>query len=575
MKNFVSSHRLFSTLFVLMALLFVVESCVKDNFQFDKMKEGQSWNPSIAVPLVYSTLTVEDILREAEQGKHIRVDADNFITLVYESSLFSITAQDSIKIPNQNILQNIAVDATQATAINGLTLGQTYTITPSTTVTMAFQSGKSTNKIDSVVYKSGGFNITFTSSIPHNGTLNVSIPTAKKNGVAFNENVPFVAGGGNTTKFIDLAGYTFDMSMGGTDKNKFNVTFSISITKSAATASAGNSIVFTGTFADLKFSKFFGLIDLSVLSPSSDTTSVTLFNNAIGLPRVTFAKPLINFNINNSFGVPLTMNVNYFQGFNPEKGTQYFNQSPADLGFPSPLVIASPTRFVGSPSVDEIGQSKKTTISLGNQKAVDFINYQPSQIRYKMDTKTNSSTAIPNTTFFVLDTSKFKVDLHVELPLHGTANGLTFADTMEFALPETEGLESVIIRTYFKNGFPMDVDMQVYLGTLNSNSKIFTPLSEPYGSLFKPAKNIVAAGAIDGNGKVIAQTEKTTDILITRAMLDAWKGATHVLIRGITSTNNTGVGNVKFYFNDALEAKIGIQSKFKVTTKTANQLKKK
>ena len=85
----------------LAALVFVsaITSCVKDNFDFDKLT-GTEWNPNLAVPLIYSSLSIADMLAKQETQGLVTVDADNFCTLVYKSNLFSLVAGELIEIPN-------------------------------------------------------------------------------------------------------------------------------------------------------------------------------------------------------------------------------------------------------------------------------------------------------------------------------------------------------------------------------------------------------------------------------------------------------------------------------------------
>ncbi len=71
--------------------VFTFQSCVKDNFKFNKLAQVE-WNPNIAVPLIYSSLTIQDLLTQNDKDGLISVGADKFCTLIYKGNLFSLSA---------------------------------------------------------------------------------------------------------------------------------------------------------------------------------------------------------------------------------------------------------------------------------------------------------------------------------------------------------------------------------------------------------------------------------------------------------------------------------------------------
>src|ERR1035437_10877225 len=86
--------------FLFMAILiFTIQSCIKDNFKLNKLAKTD-WNPNIAVPLIYSSLTVQDILTKADHQGVVSVGNDNFCTIVYKGNLFSLKGSDLIQIPD-------------------------------------------------------------------------------------------------------------------------------------------------------------------------------------------------------------------------------------------------------------------------------------------------------------------------------------------------------------------------------------------------------------------------------------------------------------------------------------------
>ena len=57
-----------------------------------------AWKPEIAMPLIHSKLTMEDLLAPAENDKdNLGEDADGLMVLIYRDTLFSAWAYSFLK----------------------------------------------------------------------------------------------------------------------------------------------------------------------------------------------------------------------------------------------------------------------------------------------------------------------------------------------------------------------------------------------------------------------------------------------------------------------------------------------
>ncbi len=82
-----------------LSFLFVM-SCVKDNFDFDRFSDRVSYQPSLVMPAVHGSLTLGNML-ESNKDITIAYDADSMIIVsVYEDSLFSISLNEILEIPD-------------------------------------------------------------------------------------------------------------------------------------------------------------------------------------------------------------------------------------------------------------------------------------------------------------------------------------------------------------------------------------------------------------------------------------------------------------------------------------------
>lgn len=545
--NFKKSTIVIASLLSTAIMIFTFQSCIKDNFDFNKLAQTE-WNPNIAVPLVYSSLTVQDILtREDTQGQII-VGADNFCTLVYKGNLFSLLASDLIVIPAQNPTPYTSPSLTPA-QIAALSTNGTVTANYSQTINFVSGSTAPNPKVDSITFKTGDIGISLSSDFKFNGNIVVTIPTAKKNGIVFTQTIPLIYTGtvpvlANPSPY-SLAGYTFDMTMGGTTFNQFVVNYAVTLTGSGTPPSASDAVTLNQSLSNMQFGRIYGDIGQVALSPDKDTVEISIFKNSLGMGSFTMVDPSVKVVITNSYGVPIVASISQLDGFTPP-----FLSYPI-TGSPNPLPINSPTW-------SQIGQTATGSYTLDNTNSniVSVINNVPKYVIYQINSLSNP--AGPTNNNFVLDTSRFKVDMELDLPLWGTAKDFWLVDTVNFKLDQTvsDDVESAMFRMYNSNGFPIDVDMQIYF---------VDTLYNVIDSLIIPNQLILKSGIVSPvTGMVTSPTQKVYDAYIDKPRLQLLKNAKYMLVSAVASTANGGISNVKIYSTYRLEVKLGVQFKIKV-----------
>jgi hypothetical protein len=86
-------------LFVLVTSVFLTASCVKEEYDFDKLSTRARINPTLIAPVVYGNLTLENALEEKEDT--LVFNEDGTIKLIYgEDSVFSFDVSDVVDIPD-------------------------------------------------------------------------------------------------------------------------------------------------------------------------------------------------------------------------------------------------------------------------------------------------------------------------------------------------------------------------------------------------------------------------------------------------------------------------------------------
>ena len=543
MKIITKKRTLAAYSLVAVILITTATSCVKDNFELDKLTSTE-WNPNLAVPLVYSSLSIADMLAKQESQGLVVVDADNFCTLVYRSNLFSLIAADLIEIPNNQPPPYAA--SLNSGQISALGLAGTVTVPYSQTIT--FDSGNNGPRIDSIIFKAGTIDVSLNSDFQYSGQIKIILPGAKKNGVVFSKVIPFTYAGSTPVTAVsssDLTGYKFDMTNGGTAFNEFVANFEVTLSGSGNPIAPSDQIVLNMNLANMKFDKIFGDIGQMSISPDVDSVDISVFKNVLGAATFSMVDPRIKVVISNSYGVPIQASLSQFEGFTP--GSSPF----AITGAPNPLPIQSPT-------FSQIGQMPSDSFSLNNTNSniASVINSTPKYLIYQINSLTNPAGGTTHNNF-VIDTSRLKVDMEIQLPLYGKASGLVLMDTIPFELSETlpDEVEWALIRTYNSNGFPFDVDMQVYFA-----DSLYTKLD----SLVDPNQLILQSGAVDPNtGIVTSSTQKTYDATLTKARLNNLSTSKYLLVRAKANTTNNGNTDVKIYSNYKVDFKLGMQVQVK------------
>jgi hypothetical protein len=528
---------------VAVVMTFTLASCVKDNFELDKLM-GVEWNPNLAVPLVYSSLSIADMLEKQGSEGLVVVDGDNFCSLVYKGNLFSLVAEELIEIPNNQPPPFVlSLDNGQISA-----LGIAGTITIPYSQTIAFDSGNNGPKIDSVIFKTGSIDVSLSSDFQYSGQIKITLPGARKNGLAFTKTIAFTYTGTVPVTNIsssDLAGYKFDMTNGGTTFNEIVANFEVTLSGSGNPISPSDQLSLSINLNNMKFDKIFGDIGQMSITPDVDSVDISVFKNVLGTATFSLVDPRIKVIISNSYGVPIQASIAQFLGYTPGSAPY------AITGSPNPLPIQSPT-------FSQIGQVLADSFSLNNTNSniATVINNTPKFLIYQLNSQTNPAGGTTHNNF-VLDTSKLMVDMEIELPLYGKASNFVLVDTIPFELTSTlpEEVESALIRTFNSNGFPFDVDMQVYFA-----DSLYTKLD----SLVVPNQVILKSGVVNINtGLVTSPTPTTYDATLTKARLNNLKTAKYLLVKASANTANGGNTNVKIYSHYKIDFKLGVQVQLK------------
>lgn len=527
--------RLFPFLLIAFAILF--HGCVKDDLAFDKLEDSH-WSPDIAVPLAHSSLSIADLMKNESDSGNLVIGTDNFCTLVYSSRALEMKAKDMFDVPNQDFIQVIQINDTIANYVNS---NVTVSFNYFEDIDFSMPQGI---LLDSILFKTGMLDLNINSRIPANTDVTLSIPAVKKNGVPFSTSFQLNYQGSlpiHAEPIIDLEGYMANMTRNGTTHNKLRVNYAVRINTAGATVAASNKVNLNIHFNNLNFGKLFGYLGQQSILSQQDTINISLFNTLEGLGTFTIAEPEIKIDFVNSFGLPIRARVVEMKGLNGN-----LTDFVVANGIPNPLPIYSP-------NISQIGQELTGTFTMDktNSNVVSMIANQPKYVISQVENLTNPNGNTGQN--FVLDTSKFAVDMEVKMPLYGTATNFLMRDTVDFSYSNLDNVQSLMIRTTLENGFPIDTKFQVYF----TDENFQTLDSLVYGDQL-----LMPSGVVDAvSGKVTSPTLKTTDHTLDRSRILKILAAKKIILKAQASSVNNSNTNVKIYADYQFKVNLGAIAK--------------
>lgn len=537
----------FRALTVLLAILafgsVFLTSCKKELFELDKLRDPV-WEPSLAIPLINSTLEVPDILDRFDNEEIIVVDSDGLLALRYTSELFSINAEQLLQLQDQSANVTFSLSPAQIVALE--TGSGTATVNQTVNYSFATSNGE---QLTDITFKDGNLTFDYVNTLPHNASVAITIPGLTLGGTAFTA-VHTVPAGGTISIAVPLAGRVLDLTAGGSLTNTFQVQLGITFTQSGTGATPLNTFSATIGLKSYRFSLVRGDIGQPVINTNLDSVRVRLFENSID-GNVFWEDPRIRAIFTNSYGLPVQVDVNTLQSRS--------NTNPAITLTGTPFGQGSTLQILGassllSPAVSSFFMDRNSP----NSNIVTVANSSPTKVIYDIRIQGNPGTGPFNN--FLADTSSVKLEMEFELPFWGRADNFTKVDSTRFdslQWDDVEQIQAVTFRLAIDNGFPVEAYGQVYF--MDSSGVVIDSL------LQDPAAAIFGAAKVDPvTLRVTERTKAITDIVLDRGKLDYLNSKNFfkngiMVSKGVAFTTNLGTTNVKVFQDYNMNLRLGVK----------------
>lgn len=546
----ISRKSIFPVLLFIGALI-GLQSCLKDNFNFDKLSTEAYWGPSLAIPIAEGRYSVFQYMQEFDSTHLLGLEEDGEVYIQYEKKVYSIYGEDVITLPGQTFGDYFSSAEMDAVGFSGGTCSLTKSLVNNFTVL-------GDERFDSIVFKGQTkLTIDVQSTFLHTGLLEITFPEMKKNGIPYKVNVNISS---NTGNFVyhsiatDLDGYSLDLSNMSTDMNKVLIKYKLTLNDSGTgTITSGNYTAIAVDFSDIEYYGLYGYLGKRAIEVPMDSVRLNMFDREFD-GDVYFKDPQLTIYTNNSYGIPISFGFSYFSAY-----SEIYGDTIDILGTQIPRTGTS-EHMLAYPELDQIGQSIKDSIVLtgGSSNIDDVISDRPRYIFFDPD-----ATANPEGTFmktnFVLDTCHFDVKLKVKLPIWGRARYFRIYDTVKADMHElvdsNEIIENLIFRMIVDNGLPIEVNAQAYF-TDSLYNIIDSAVTADYPYL-------IESGKVDGNGKIDQMTGVTSrmrDFIFPAERIAKLQDTRYVILATRAWTTNQPNGNnIRVYSDYGLYIRLGFR----------------
>jgi hypothetical protein len=529
------------------SLLFVaiLYSCTDDYFEFDKVK-FDDWRPELAIPLVNSSLTLEELILNKDSNRIIQEDPNTGILEVsYEGSVFTLSGEELITLPNQSMNQLINGISIPSTGPNQVTANRSFDFT--------YNIGAGI-EVDSLLLKGGDLRLTFESKFQHNLDITLNLPGFKNSsGQSLSQNFSMPPSNGSTvvarSAIISLNGYTLDMTKGGSTVNNIEANVTITLTRvDGNPSSPTDELEFTAQLTNLSFKEFSGYVGQRDLELDIDTIPINLFNN---FKNGTFflSNPFLDITIQSGYGVPVNLGFQELKARNIDR-----NPNEININLPqNPIQLNSPPR-------NQVAETKLQLVNT-NSNIDTVISFLLKEIIYDAvaNFNPNGQPGPGQPRNFVSDESKIGLDVFLRLPFEGHASGFQLVDTIDFNFEVADELDNGLIRVIAENTFPIDAAFQVVFvdSAYNRIDSLYRPDAQNPGAL----RSIVPASITDANGETIQSSRKLTDVEVNTTRLKELSKGRYAIILAELETVNAPNQVVRFLPEYQLDISLGLKAR--------------
>jgi hypothetical protein len=504
---------------------------------------GITFNQNLAVPIGYGEFGVHDLLKSIDNTIQVN-PSDGGMSLVYQKQLDTIYAKDVVKL--DDFSQNFSI--IPASLLGNTTGSFSGTINNSTSqfFTYTTQNGAELHDLN---FQAGTLAINVSSTLKHNITLVITLPDLKLNGSVVTKTITMIypnsvphTGSGT----IDLTDVLADFTANNTATNTLRINIDATITGTGQPITGSENLDLTMNLTNLEFKNITGYFGQQALASFADSILLKVFNNPIQ-GSLSFTNPKLTFTVENSFGIPITVNFNNLSTVNTVS-----NQT-TQITFNNPVQPVNIPASIGDPAVStSFVLSNATT----NNTMTNLVDASPKYLKYDISATSNPNGNVAPLNF-IESTSKMIVKTDIELPFEGYASGMEVKDTLKFDQISNapDQIESVLFRLKVDNGFPLTFNGQAEFVDINYNHLF---------NLFDSPTDIISAAPVNSTTHIVNGTKtKSTDVVISASKIALLDKVKFIILKGEAETTKPVNTVVKLLDGYKIGLKLSVQVQLK------------
>lgn len=272
---------------------------------------------------------------------------------------------------------------------------------------------------------------------------------------------------------------------------------------------------------------------------------IDLFDDRFLNGTIQFAEPKISARAENAFGVPVRTQIDILNAFRPDGESVVIDARAIDQ------------QDIHYPSVNEIGTSEMTELYLDhtNSNLAVVFNKEVQAVEYGLTAVINADND-STITSFLTDTSFFKIQVFVEIPVIGSVKNFstegTYAVSLAEELKEIESIKEGEIKLIIENGIPLEAKVQVNF--LDENGVVLD-------SLFQEQRTIAVGAPIDTKGFTTGTQESINFIPVTATQLNAIQRTEAIEVKALFNTSGSLKQPVHILDTQELRVRLGLRFK--------------
>ena len=506
---------------------------------------GITFDQNLAVPIGYGEFGVHDLLKSIDNTIQVN-PSDGGMSLVYHKQLDTIYAKDVVKL--DDFSQNFSI--VPANLLGNASGSFNGTINNSSTQNFTYTTQNGTELHD-LNFQSGNLAINVSSTIEHNITLVITFPDLKLNGSVLTKTITMIypnsvphTGSGT----IDLTNVLADFTANNTATNTLRINIDATITGTGQSITGSENLDLTMNLTNLEFKNITGYFGQQTLASFADSMLLKVFNNPIQ-GSLSFTNPKLTFTVENSFGIPITVNFNNLSTVNTVS-----NQT-TQITFNNPVQTVNIPANMGDPAVSTSFELSNATT---NNTMTNLVDAAPKYLKYDISATSNpNGNPGPLNLNFIESTSKMIVKTDIELPFEGYASGMEVKDTLKFdqISNSPDQIESVLFRLKVDNGFPLTFNGQAEFVDVNYNHLF---------NLFDSPTDIISAAPVNSTTHIVnGTTTKSTDVIISASKIALLDKVRFIILKGEAETTKPLNTVVKLLDGYKIGLKLSVQVQLK------------